>query len=205
MPSTTDNDGVYLSLSVMEVVDNFGLQAKIVGITSDGGGNLWVSRGALELNYTNEYVFPPPKPILTMDCLAHILSGACKSRVQSIKSDDGEVDTELTRLNMQKCITWTKKSQKGAQDLREAQIHCGIKEKRLLAPVSTRFAYLIHSLMSLLENKPSIEYLYRTTPRIHDNIRSRRPSLVGWEVIHMIVTSTKRIVVSIVLNQCSGK
>ena len=32
-----------------------------------------------------------------------------------------------------------------------------------------------------------------------------RPYLVNWEVIQMILTSMKRIVGSIVLNQCSGK
>ena len=106
---------------------------------------------------------------------------------------------------MQKCITWTKKSQKGARALREAQIHCRIKEKRLLTPGLTWFAYLIHSFRYLLENKPAIEYLYRTMPGIHDNIWERRPSLVDWEVIHMIVTRMKRIVDSIVINQCSGK
>ena len=42
-------------------------------------------------------------------------------------------------------------------------------------------------------------------PGIHDNIRARRPSLVDWEVIRMIVTSMKRIVGRIFLNQCSGK
>ena len=42
-------------------------------------------------------------------------------------------------------------------------------------------------------------------PGIHDNIRARRPSLVGWEVIKIIVTGMKRIVGSIVLNQCYGK
>ena len=100
--------------------------------------------------------------------------------MQSIKSDDGEVDTELTRRNMQKCITWTKMSQKGARYLREAQIHCSIKEKRLLTPVSTRYEYLIHSFRSLLDNTPAIEYLYGTMPGIHDNIQERRPSLVDW-------------------------
>ena len=59
--------------------------------------------------------------------------------------------------------------------------------------------------MSLFDNKPAIEYLYRSVPGIHDNIQARRPSLVDWEVIHMIVTSMKRIVGIIVLNQCSGK
>ena len=60
----------------MEVVDNFGLEEKIVGITSDGGGNIRVFREALESKYTNGSVPPPPKPLFTMECLAHILSGA---------------------------------------------------------------------------------------------------------------------------------
>ena len=91
-----------------------------MGVTSDGGGNLWVCREALESKYTNESVFYPTKPLFTMDFLAHILAGACKAGVQSIKSNGGEADTELTRRNIQKCITWTKKSQKGEQSLREA-------------------------------------------------------------------------------------
>ena len=75
-----------------------------------------------------------------MDCLDHILEGACKAGVQSIKADDGEIDTKVTRWNMQKCITWKKSIQKGAQALWEAQLHCRIKEKRLLTPMSNRFA-----------------------------------------------------------------
>ena len=57
MPSNTATDGVYLYSSVMEVVENFGLEAKIVGITSDGGGNIRVCREALESKYTNDSVF----------------------------------------------------------------------------------------------------------------------------------------------------
>ena len=62
MPSTTATDGVSLSLSVMEVVENFGLEAKIVGITSDGGGNLRVCREAMESKYTNDSIFTHPSP-----------------------------------------------------------------------------------------------------------------------------------------------
>ena len=39
IPSATANVGVYLSLSVMEVVDNFVLEANIVGITGNGSGS----------------------------------------------------------------------------------------------------------------------------------------------------------------------
>ena len=205
MPSTTATDGFSLSLSVMELVENFGLEANIVGIKSDGGGNIWVCREALESKYTNDYVFFSPKPLFTMEFLANILAGDFKTTVQSIKSYYGEVDTELTRWNMHKRITWTKKSQKGARALWDAHIYCDIKEKRLLATVSTRFEYLIHSFRSFLYNKHAIDYLYGIMPEIHDNIRARRPSLVDWEVIQMIVTSMKCIVGSIVLNQCYGK
>ena len=38
MPSKTDTDGVYLSLSIMEVVEKFSLEENVVGINSDGGG-----------------------------------------------------------------------------------------------------------------------------------------------------------------------
>ena len=96
---------------------------------------------------------------------------------------------------MQKFIT------KWEQALRESHIHLGIKEKYLLTPVSTRFSYLIHSFRYLIENKPENEYLYGSMPGIHDNIRAMRPSLVNWEVIQIIVTSMKLIVVSIILNQ----
>ena len=42
-------------------------------------------------------------------------------------------------------------------------------------------------------------------PGIHDYILSKRPPLVYWEVIQMVVTSMKRIFGIIFLNQCSGK
>ena len=59
VPSTTATDGVSQSLSIMEVVETFGLEAKIMGITSDGGGNIQVCREAMESKYTNKSVSPP--------------------------------------------------------------------------------------------------------------------------------------------------
>ena len=57
MPSISTTDGVSLYFSVMEVVENVGLEAKIVGIKSDGGGNIRFCRETLESKYTNEYDF----------------------------------------------------------------------------------------------------------------------------------------------------
>ena len=98
-----------------------------------------------------------------------------------------------------------KKIQKGAQALQEAQLYCGIKERRLLAPVLTCFTHLIHLFRSLLDNKPVIEYLYGSMPGIHINISERQPSLVDWEVIQMILTITKCIIGSNVISQCYDK
>ena len=97
------------------------------------------------------------------------------------------------------------KIQKWERALREAQIHFRIKEKRLLTPVSTRFSYLIHSFRPLIENEPAIECLYGIMPGINENIWARRPYLVDWEVIQIIVTSMKRTTGIIILNQCYGK
>ena len=66
----------------MEMVENFGLEANIVGITSDGGDNLQIYREALESKYSNDFVFSPPKPLFTMDCLVQILAGDCKTGVK---------------------------------------------------------------------------------------------------------------------------
>ena len=82
MPYTTTIDGVYLYLSVMEVVENFGLEAKIVGITSDGGGNIRVCREAMDSKYTNDSVLTLPKTLFNMECLVNILAGDCKAGVQ---------------------------------------------------------------------------------------------------------------------------
>ena len=76
MPSSTPTDGVSLSFSVMEVVYNFVLEANIVGITSDGGGNIRFCRETLESKYTNDSVSHPHKPLFTMECLVHILEGS---------------------------------------------------------------------------------------------------------------------------------
>ena len=62
MPPTTATGGVFLSKSIMEMLENFGLKANIVGINSDGGGNILVYREALESKYSNDSVFQHPSP-----------------------------------------------------------------------------------------------------------------------------------------------
>ena len=84
------------------------------------------------------------------ECLAHILANARKSGVMDVKSYDGRVDTEVTRRNMQRCITW-KKSQKGAKALDKAQKNVGLPCKKLITTFKTSFVYLINTLGSIIE------------------------------------------------------
>ena len=53
----------------MEVADKFGLEAKIGGINSDGGGNILVCRESLESKYTNDSVFHQPSPYSQLNAL----------------------------------------------------------------------------------------------------------------------------------------
>ena len=62
MPPTTANGGVSLSKSLMEVVENFGFKANIVGFTIDGGDNIWVCKEAPESKYSNDSVFHHTRP-----------------------------------------------------------------------------------------------------------------------------------------------
>ena len=50
-----------------------------------------------------------------------------------------------------------------------AQKHLGMPVRRLIAPFKNRFAFLIHSFQSLLENNPGINYLYGSVENIPKN------------------------------------
>ena len=59
-----------------------------------------------------------------MDCIDNVLANACKAGLMFVIYDDGRIDTEVTKRNMQRCITWKKitKEGKGFEDSAEA---CG--------------------------------------------------------------------------------
>ena len=102
MPSTTATDGLSLSNSVMDVVEILGLEANIVGITSDGGGNIRLCREALESKYSNDSSFNHPSPSSPWSSLRIYWHIDLNVGVKLINSDDGEVDIKLTRSNIHK-------------------------------------------------------------------------------------------------------
>ena len=83
-----------------------------------------------------------------IECISHVLAGACKAGMVSVKLDDVLVDTEDICKNIQRCITWTDNLQKGAEALEVAQQHAQLPKRRLLAPVPTIF-FLSHPLLTL--------------------------------------------------------
>lgn len=202
--SKSGTDGQSLSIAVGSCISNYGLNKKVIGYCSDGGRNLKTCKDELDKTVNNGDVFSPPKPLFEQDCFAHVLSGGCKAAVINGSSDDGMLSVEYTRDVMQKCITWTKKSQKGANSLRESQEHCRLCPMKLLTPVKTRFAYLILSFRCMLQNKKAIEYLYGEKPGMTTALRSRRPSSDDWLVAEVLVETMKDVLNSIKFNQMSG-
>ena len=73
-----------------------------------------------------------------------------------------------------------KQNTKGAKALDTAQKHVGIPCKRRITPVKPHFAYLVHSVQSLIKNKGSVNYLYGLMENILDKIRKQKPSLLDW-------------------------
>ena len=133
--------------------------------------------------------------------MAHVLHGACKAAVINVETDDKTLSIESTRIRMQKCITWTKKSKKGHTFLSESQLYCNLPITHLLTPVKTRFAYLMHAFWCLLKNRKAIDYLYGGKPGITDALRLRKPIWQDWEVTQVVVTTLKSLVGSVTVNQ----
>ena len=102
------------------------------------------------------------------------------------------------------CITWTKKSQKGASFLQQAQEHCGIPKQRLLSPVKTRFAYLILSFQTLLDNRKAMDHLYGEKTGVPAKIKKRKPTWQEWAVAEAIVLLLKDVTGLITVNQACG-
>ena len=80
-----------------------------------------------------------------------------------------------------------KKSQKGHNFLQEAQKHCGLPKKWLLSPVKTRFACLVISLKSFIENRQEIDYLYGQKAGVPAKVRKRKSTWQEWAVVEAVV------------------
>ena len=67
MPITTSTDGESLAVTVGNIINQFNLGLKIVGITSDDGTNLAACKAILEITFDNTGVFDLEKTIFVME------------------------------------------------------------------------------------------------------------------------------------------
>ena len=147
-------------MPVSTVTNQFSLGKQLVGTTIDGGTKLKRRKATLEGNFENTGVFELGKPMFVMYSLVHDLINACKAGVMDVKfgkwasryRGDQEEYATLHPLD--------KNPQKGAKALEEAQKHLGLPSSKLITPVKTSFAYIIHSFHSLLEKILTINFLY---------------------------------------------
>ena len=78
MPVTTSTDGYSLVVLVGNVINQFNLGLKLVGITSDGGTNLATCKAILESNFEKVGLFDLEKPMFVMEFLADVLANSLK-------------------------------------------------------------------------------------------------------------------------------
>ena len=79
MPITTSNYGESLAVPVGNVINQFNLVSKLVGIASNSENNLARCKDILESTFDNTEVFDLERPIFVMECLAYVLANACKA------------------------------------------------------------------------------------------------------------------------------
>ena len=197
MPITISTDGDSIAVPVGNVINQFDLVSKLVGITSDGRTNMSTWKSILESTFDNTVVFDLENSMFVMDCLAYLLANSHKAGVICVKYDDFRVDTEVTSSNMKCFISW-KKSQKGKKTLERAQKHAVLTCKKLIKPVKTSYAYLIHSFWYLIENKGAIKYLYGYMNNISDRTKEQKPYLIDLSVKSTVLMTMRKIVGSIV-------
>ena len=102
IPITKSTYSESLAVPVSNVIKQFSLGSKVLGMNSDGGTNLARFMAILESNFDNIGVNDLVKPMFVMDFLAHVLFNSLKAVVTYVQSDDGNLYTELTSSNIQR-------------------------------------------------------------------------------------------------------
>ena len=109
MPSTKGTDATNFSDSIIDIINLFNLEKKVVCFTCDCGANLKKCSHIICSELDRIAVFTPNKPIFQMEHLEYVIAWSCKAGVVDVKSEDGSLDTSITRANFNKSIIWTKK------------------------------------------------------------------------------------------------
>ena len=79
MTITTSTDGEIIAVLVSNVINQFSLESKLVGITSEVGTKLVRCKAILESIFYNTRVFDLRKTMFLMGFLDHVLDNKCEA------------------------------------------------------------------------------------------------------------------------------
>ena len=139
-------------------------------------------------------------------CFAHVMSGLLSplfsksgKTSESFDGDLPDIDINHVKTVFQRCITWTKKSGKGASSWIEAQQRHGMPVQKLTTPVKTRMGSSLLMFKQMCEKRKAIEELYaRIAPA---SMRNRNPSRESWVIAQAVTDILEPVYVCIVKQQ----
>jgi hypothetical protein len=122
---------------LIELLDKYGLRKKIIAYVKDEGSNLNVMTNVLKfvLNCESFGI----KESLHGPCFGHAFSKSCQYGTTKEKNCKNlkYVFIKFAQIDLQKCITWPKKSWKGKHEWNEACLEIGIQTKKLNTLIKT--------------------------------------------------------------------
>ena len=105
MSITISTNDESISLTVSSVINQFSLGTKLFVIPNNGWTNLAICKEIFVSSFDNKVVFDLRRNMFVVELLANVLANACKVVGMDMKLDNGKVGTEVTRNNIQLCIT----------------------------------------------------------------------------------------------------
>ena len=196
------SDGENLAVTLKRNLDNHGVTNKVLAYVFDGGRNLARCRDILKSTVTCgdlSVAFP-----YAGSCWAHILNTAISKAIGPTANHDAGLVTfkfKDVKKKLQSCITWTKKSGKGARTWEKSCVTAGLVPKKLYSPVKSRFGSILLMLDRILEYRKAINICYGQSQEV--DLQVRNPSVTEWHVAQRVFECLMPIMETCVLNQAT--
>jgi hypothetical protein len=126
------------------LLDSFGLRKKIIAFVKDEGVNLnamtFIARSIVNCDILRL------KESFNGNCFGHVLSMGCQYGIieEKVCKNMKFVLIKNAQFDIQKCITWLKKSSKGKQKWNKACMDVGIQPRKLNTLLKTRLVFNVN-------------------------------------------------------------
>ena len=217
---TGSSAGRYLGANFMELINQYpGLAEKIVGDTSDGGGNLIVMRKDVDELVKFNLLPSLPRRFIG-PCFGHVWSGAIAGATKdqhvtgtlpatSTVKNQCPLDkrTPLISLaqmyaDVRPCTTWPRKSTLGRVEWNKSCLKHGLSPRIPPAPVPVRMASRVQYFAELLKYRAVVDDVYKNSP--DPKLAKRAISDANWSIIQAVVDATLQPVKLCFKNQSFG-